>query len=805
MASKAVGFLTFNFGANMDGFNKAMKKAQRGVRKFGSSMKSMGKSMTTNMTMPLLAVGAAGVKLAVDFGTSMAKIRTLVGASASDLKAYEKQVLAISQSTGVAADQLAEGLFFITSAGLSGKEAIEALEISAKGAAMGMGEMADIGNALTSIMTAYASEGMTAAKGGDLLHETLKQGKFEASEFMQKLGKVIPTAAAAGVSFEELGAASATMSKLSGDASGTLTSMNSLMMKLLNPSQQQKEILEEIGISAEDLGTMMDDSLMGTLQFLFKNLEGNNEMLMKVFGSSKAVTGALSTMGLQSETYAGVLDRMNDSQGNVSEGMEILAETSGFKMQKALNSVKLVLMDIGDKVMPLVLKMVRKVEAGMQWWQSLAKNAKTTAISIGLFLAALGPAITLVGSLATAFAFLASPIGLVVAAIVAIVVAFAYVRENWEAFKERLGDWAWWKNALIQALQWVIEYSPISLLIKGFNKLATFLGRDPIVNPFETMADGLEDLKEETKEYENEFGSFGDAMKNQASELGDALGAMGGSIGVGTGGGEETEEAPIVEIPAIDTKPMEDALEVVEDATDDATENLKGSWDEFFEDWKEGIEKTVAVAQRLMGSLSGVVSAINEKEMTEFQNMRNLKDEAMQEDYDKELAAIENSTANEEAKKEAIAQLDEKYNKKKEESNKILDAKESAIKRKQAKRDKKLNIMNAIISTAAAVAAALPVIPLSIAVGIMGAAQVGLIASTPIPAFEDGGIISGPTVGLMGEYAGAKNNPEVVAPLNKLKGMMGSQQQNIIVEGRISGNDIYISNSKTSNQRDRLI
>ena len=57
----------------------------------------------------------------------------------------------------------------------------------------------------------------------------------------------------------------------------------------------------------------------------------------------------------------------------------------------------------------------------------------------------------------------------------------------------------------------------------------------------------------------------------------------------------------------------------------------------------------------------------------------------------------------------------------------------------------------------------------------------------------------------MGEYAGAKNNPEVVAPLNKLKGMIGNQQQKIIVEGRISGNDIYISNSKTSNQRDRLI
>lgn len=42
-----------------------------------------------------------------------------------------------------------------------------------------------------------------------------------------------------------------------------------------------------------------------------------------------------------------------------------------------------------------------------------------------------------------------------------------------------------------------------------------------------------------------------------------------------------------------------------------------------------------------------------------------------------------------------------------------------------------------------------------------------------LPKFADGGIISGPTLGLMGEYAGASNNPEVVAPLNTLKNYIG--------------------------------
>ncbi len=39
-------------------------------------------------------------------------------------------------------------------------------------------------------------------------------------------------------------------------------------------------------------------------------------------------------------------------------------------------------------------------------------------------------------------------------------------------------------------------------------------------------------------------------------------------------------------------------------------------------------------------------------------------------------------------------------------------------------------------------------------------------------AFANGGVVSGPTYALIGEYAGASNNPEVVAPLDKLRGML---------------------------------
>jgi hypothetical protein len=60
--------------------------------------------------------------------------------------------------------------------------------------------------------------------------------------------------------------------------------------------------------------------------------------------------------------------------------------------------------------------------------------------------------------------------------------------------------------------------------------------------------------------------------------------------------------------------------------------------------------------------------------------------------------------------------------------------------------------------------------------------------------FANGGIISGPTMGLMGEYPGAASNPEVVAPLDKLQSLMGGAGGTL--EARISGNDLLILMNK---------
>lgn len=94
----------------------------------------------------------------------------------------------------------------------------------------------------------------------------------------------------------------------------------------------------------------------------------------------------------------------------------------------------------------------------------------------------------------------------------------------------------------------------------------------------------------------------------------------------------------------------------------------------------------------------------------------------------------------------------------------------------------------AFVNPAAAVAAGIAMVALGTAVSSQ------LKAGPSVPAFADGGIVSGPTLGLMGEYPGASSNPEVIAPLDKLKTLMKPEQSSVgfVASTSIQGRDLAI-------------
>ena len=88
--------------------------------------------------------------------------------------------------------------------------------------------------------------------------------------------------------------------------------------------------------------------------------------------------------------------------------------------------------------------------------------------------------------------------------------------------------------------------------------------------------------------------------------------------------------------------------------------------------------------------------------------------------------------------------------------------------------------------------------------GVMGMAQVAAINAAPLPALAQGGLAFGETAAIVGDNPNASVDPEVIAPLSKLKGMMSDMGQKVIVEGMIRGEDIWLTNKKQVVIQNRL-
>ena len=207
----------------------------------------------------------------------------------------------------------------------------------------------------------------------------------------------------------------------------------------------------------------------------------------------------------------------------------------------------------------------------------------------------------------------------------------------------------------------------------------------------------------------------------------------------------------------------------------DELESFEEAFFDFSEDFKQAMLNTFNLIGSGIGQISNLFDLQHQKRMTEIDNEKQA-----------EINRINSLNISEESRAQKLVDLDKR----------IEDEKKRAQKR-QAKRAKAIAILEATVNTAAAVVEALPILPLAIAVGALGAAQIATIASTPIPAFAEGGLISGATLGLIGEGPGTSvSNPEVVAPLDKPKNMIGGQSQRVIVEGVISGEDIFLTNER---------
>ena len=895
--------MNVRLGAKTKEFNAKMMAASKRLKKFGKSVSGIGRSMSTMFTMPILLAGAASVKLSMEFQKSMTKIQTLVGKTGAEIETMKAGIMEMSTKTAKAPVELAEGLYFLESAGLRGANAMETLEQVAKGSASGLGDMEALSVVAAAAQNAYGEETLSASDALDKFGVMVRTGMFDAQELSTVLGKQLGLASNLGISFDEVGALISTYTSTTGDATAATNGLSAIMMTFAKldtePTKKQAAALSQIGMTADEVKEMMGEKgLMGTMTHLQGEFDKNGIAMGNFFTSSQALKGALGVLGTQSETYASNLDAMGNSAEFVGDAFAVTADKDAFKMEQAMNNLKVAGTQLGESLTPIVNKISSVVMNLTSWWTGLDKATQDNYANWAIWIATVGPALMLIGGIigkigifvgimkkfavlqkaAAAAQWLfnaaltANPIGVVVMAIAGLVAAIVYfaTASSDTAIAVRNGFYVM-ANGVIQAINFIIDgvndfgdvvgitipriklfsletkkamedsgdnikdtSKEIQQLSKNINNLPDPKTLDvPIIvtddndddDDLDDDDDGLdliakeEALKKSLLRMANLKQQFN--VLNAKDEQSAARISLANQMANDIASVEisSNSAAEIQSIKDVYAKKEEKLLAKQKEDNKKAADETLTKWEETYAGMEAGWNKVSNVANQVMGAVSAAMDAQEEKESVILDNKHKVEDEEFakfQADQDKKADDIAIREENGLITKEEAAKQLKFLDKTTSDTQIALETKQDdetkKLQRKAAKREKKMAIMSAVMGGATAVVKALGSAPpplnfvLAGIVAGLAAIQIGAVASTPIP-MADGGIAFGPTNALVGEYAGAKNNPEVVAPLDKLKGMLADNNggsQKIEIFGRLDGNDIFLSNDNASNNRLRF-
>ncbi len=393
---------------------QAGKLAQFGQKfdQLGKKMSATGGALTKSITLPLVAIGGAALKMSADFETSLTKIETLVGLSRETVQGFREDVLRLAGETARSPVELADALFFVTSAGLRGKDALEALTASAQAAVIGLGDTSTVADAVTSAMNAYGPSVLSATEATNVLALAVRAGKLEATELAPVLGRLLPTASAMGIAFDDVAGILAVMSRTGLSAAEASTSLNAVMTTLLKPTPKAAEALAEFDLSLADLRATASgpDGVVGVMRQLDEAFKGNDEALTQVVPNVRAFRGFMNVLAQDASVVDDVMNQVSSGVDVLGEGMARVSETTGFKFQQFMVNVRTSVIQLGDvlapafqKILEFGNKLVAMASKMVTAFSKLPDPVQNIALAMLGIAAAAGPLLLITGGLISAF------------------------------------------------------------------------------------------------------------------------------------------------------------------------------------------------------------------------------------------------------------------------------------------------------------------------------------------------------------------------------------------------------------------
>lgn len=376
---KIIGTLDPSVAKTVAEANKKFSGLKAGVAIAGAAI--------AGATTAAVAFGKTALDSAAKFETGMSNIATLLdGDTATVNKRIAEMgndIMDVAKKTGLATDDLSNGMYQIVSALGDSADATSQLEVAAKAAKAGGATTVDAINLLSAVTKGYGdTSGEAWSKASDLAFQTVKLGQTSFPELAASMGKVVPIASALNISQEELFGSFATLTGVTGSTAEVATQMKSVFSGLMTPSKQLSDTISSLGYSSAN--AMLDElGLIGTLDKLTAACGDDKQAVAKLFSSVEAQTAILALAGAQTENWVQKTEAMAGAADATSKAFEQATNNYKGKLDKMKQVFETFKIKVGNILLPIVTnivdKAIPKIEAAFEALIPVLSNIYTSA------------------------------------------------------------------------------------------------------------------------------------------------------------------------------------------------------------------------------------------------------------------------------------------------------------------------------------------------------------------------------------------------------------------------------------------
>lgn len=270
------------------------------------------------------------------FQHSMKEVATLSSGIKGSLTDYMNQVMEITRTVPVEANEAAKALYQIVSAGHDGADGMKVLEVSAKAAVGGVTDTATAADAITTLLNAYKLDVSEAENLSDQLFTTVRLGKTSFGELGKSIAQVAPVAAAYGVEIDQVLAAVATLTK---QGTPTAQAMTQIRASIIAVSKV-------LGDGAFDNRTYQE-----ALAEVARQAGGSESKLRELVPEVEAVNAVLGLTGMNVKEAAGHLEEMQNATGAAEAAFKEMASSAENQMKLLGNNITAALRPLGQGIL----------------------------------------------------------------------------------------------------------------------------------------------------------------------------------------------------------------------------------------------------------------------------------------------------------------------------------------------------------------------------------------------------------------------------------------------------------------------